>query len=185
MEYEPVKTAKAIKYAVLHPRHTAVNIYNTAQSRYNEFINSDDGYRRGEIFGETVADVAQIVAFGKPNKNVTKTSASNMDRAARGSIEAVKRKGLHRPYIRKSVRQTVEDRGKKTVDSKWRDANTNEGFDGKYDLGHKPGYEFRTMKRWAEEKGMTQKEFNDYMNNPDFYQIENPSLNRNRRFELK
>jgi RHS repeat-associated protein len=185
MVAHPVKTAKAIKYAVLHPRQTAVNIYNTAQSRYNEFINSDDGYRRGEIFGETVADVAQIVAFGKPNKNVTKTSASNMDRAARGSIEAVKSKGLHRPYIRKSVRQTVEAKARRTADGRWIDANTRTPFDGKYDLGHKRGHEFKTMKRRAEEKGMTQKDFNDYMNNPDFYQIEKPSINRSHKYELK
>lgn len=41
------------------------------------------------------------------------------------------------------------------------------------------------MKRRAEEKGMTQKDFNDYMNNPDFYQIEKPSINRSHKYELK
>ncbi len=37
----------------------------------------------------------------------------------------------------------------------------------------------------AMEKGWTQKQFNDYMNNPAFYRIEDPSLNRSRRFEKK
>lgn len=41
------------------------------------------------------------------------------------------------------------------------------------------------MKKWAESIGMSQKQFNDYMNNPCFYQIEHPILNRSHRFEYK
>ena len=36
----------------------------------------------------------------------------------------------------------------------------------------------------AMSKGWTQKQFNDYMNNPDFYQIESPSSNRSHKFEM-
>ena len=32
---------------------------------------------------------------------------------------------------------------------------------------------------------MTQKQFNDYMNNPLFYQIEDPLLNRSHKFEMR
>ena len=41
------------------------------------------------------------------------------------------------------------------------------------------------MKAEAEAKGMTQKEFNDYMNNPDFYQIEDSYNNRSHKYEKK
>ena len=36
----------------------------------------------------------------------------------------------------------------------------------------------------AMEKGWTQKQFNDYMNNPDFYRIEDPHWNRSHKFEM-
>ena len=33
-------------------------------------------------------------------------------------------------------------------------------------------------------EGLTQKQFNDRMNNPDYYQIEDPFSNRGHKFEL-
>ena len=47
-------------------------------------------------------------------------------------------------------------------------------FEGKYDLGHVTGHEFWREQKMAMEKGWSQKQFNDYMNNPDFYRIEDP-----------
>ena len=44
---------------------------------------------------------------------------------------------------------------------------------------------FRREKAKAEVEGLTQKEFNDRMNNPDLYQLEDPSSNRSHRFEMK
>ena len=46
------------------------------------------------------------------------------------------------------------------------------------------GGEFWREKQKAMEKGWTQKQFNDYMNNPDFYRIEDPHLNRSHKFEM-
>ena len=94
-------------------------------------------------------------------------------------------KDLHRPYIRKSTREAVESNALKTADGKFIDPNTGIVIDGKYDLGHKPGNEFRTEKAKAKSEGLTQKEFNDRMNNPDLYQIEDPHTNRSHKFELK
>ena len=56
---------------------------------------------------------------------------------------------------------------------------------GKYDLGHKPGHEFKTEKAKADADGLTQEQFNDRMNNPDLYQIEDPSSNRSHKYEKK
>lgn len=50
-------------------------------------------------------------------------------------------------------------------------------------MGHKPGREFRKEKDNAEAQGMSQRDFNDQQNNPDIYQLEDPSSNRSRRFE--
>ena len=92
---------------------------------------------------------------------------------------------LHRPYIRQSVRAEVESRAQKNEKGQFLDANTGKAIEGKYDLGHKAGHEFRSEKAKAEAEGLTQKEFNDRMNNPDLYQIEDPSTNRSHQFEAK
>lgn len=50
--------------------------------------------------------------------------------------------------------------------------------------GHKPGNDFRREKAKAQKEGLTQKQFNDRMNNPDYYQIESPSSNRSHKYEM-
>lgn len=90
---------------------------------------------------------------------------------------------LHRPYIRSEVRAEVEARAARNEQGQFLDANTGKPIEGKYDLGHKAGHEFRTEQALAEQEGLTQEEFNDKMNDPDLYQIEDPSMNRSHRFE--
>ena len=92
---------------------------------------------------------------------------------------------LHRPYIRSEVRAEVEARAEKNEKGQFLDANTKQPIEGKYDLGHKTGHEFRTEQAKAEKEGLTQEQFNDKMNNPDLYQIEDPSSNRSHQFEAK
>lgn len=94
-------------------------------------------------------------------------------------------KVLHRPYIRKITRAEVEARAPRDAGGRPIDPNTGGPIDGKPDLGHKPGHEFRREKAAAEAEGLSQREFNDRMNNPDLYQLEDPSSNRSRRFEQK
>lgn len=90
---------------------------------------------------------------------------------------------LHRPYIRKEVREQVEAKAEKNVQGQFLDANTKQPIEGRYDLGHKREHEFWHEKQTAEEEGLTQSEFNDKMNNPDFYQIEDPHENRSHSHE--
>lgn len=92
---------------------------------------------------------------------------------------------LHRPYIRVAVREEVENRAEKNENGQFLDANTHQPIEGKYDLGHKTGHEFRTEVRKAESENLTQAQFNDRMNNADLYQIEDPSTNRSHQFEAK
>lgn len=93
--------------------------------------------------------------------------------------------GLHRPYIRKSVRMEVENHALKNEKGQFLDTNTGKPIEGKYDLGHKAGHEFHTAKKEAEEQGLKQSQFNDLQNNPDIFQIEDPSVNRSHAFEQK
>ena len=103
-------------------------------------------------------------------------------RAIENAGEAVQE--LHRPYIRKATREAVESRASRNAAGQFLDANTGTVIEGKYDLGHVTGHEFWREKQMAMEKGWTQKQFNDYMNNPDFYRIEDPHLNRSHKFEM-
>ena len=85
---------------------------------------------------------------------------------------------LERPYIRGEVRQDVEAAADRAPDGRFLDAVKLDPIDGQYDLGHVPDHAFAAMRDSAEAKGWTQGQFNDYMNNPDFYRIENPIYNR-------
>ncbi|WP_366914619.1 GH-E family nuclease [Roseovarius sp.] len=86
---------------------------------------------------------------------------------------------------RKQVRKEVEARTPQTPDGRFIDANTGDPIEGNHDLGHKYGHEFRRekAKAEAEAEGLSQPEFNERMNNPDLYQIEDPINNRGHRFE--
>lgn len=91
---------------------------------------------------------------------------------------------LHRPYIRQDVREEVERRAEKNEQGQFLDANTHEPIEGQYDLGHKAGHEHWREVEQAEKEGLTQEEFNDRMNNPDYYQIEDPHENRSHAHEM-
>ena len=102
---------------------------------------------------------------------------------------------LHRPYIRKSTRQSVELNAD-IVDGRFTDINNPDLqipggkrrnysiAEGEYHLGHKPGHEFWREKAKAEAEGLTQSQFNERMNNPNWYQIEHPSENMSHKHEL-
>lgn len=47
-----------------------------------------------------------------------------------------------------------------------------------WDMGHKPGYEFRKHKKSAQERGISRKQFLDEYNDPSHYRPELPSSNR-------
>ena len=101
---------------------------------------------------------------------------------------------LRRPYIRKSVRISVEQVANIKND-RFMDANDTEKAipggkrrkysiaEGQYHLGHKNDHEFWREKTKAEAEGLTQKQFNDRMNDPNLYQIEDPHENMSHKHE--
>ena len=52
-----------------------------------------------------------------------------------------------------------------------------------WDMGHKPGFEFRKHKASAEKRGIPRKQFLDEHNNPEHYRPELPSSNRSHKGE--
>lgn len=109
---------------------------------------------------------------------------------------------LHRAYIRKSTRADIEritdkkqwefKQDKRNYTKEYhdrvrsghlRDANTGREIRGKVDIGHKSGYEERVMRECAERMHLSQKDYNDLMNNSKLYQFEDHRSNRSHRFE--
>lgn len=128
--------------------------------------------------GETVRAVNTARKIGDVTDDVH-DAAKAIDNTATAA------KKLHRPYIRKSTRQAVEQAAKRAPDGRFLDANTLLPITGKYDLGHVYGHEFWRERDRAMSLGWSQKQFNDYMNNPKFYQIEDPISNRSHKFEMR
>lgn len=89
----------------------------------------------------------------------------------------------HRPYLRKEVKDAIYANAPKDKDGNPLDPNTFGPIMGTPDIGHKPGHEYWREAQKAFKAGLTQSEFNDYMNNPDFYQLENPHNNRSHQYE--
>lgn len=97
---------------------------------------------------------------------------------------------LHRPYVRKSTREKIQAQAEKDglynkETGQYLDYYSKEPIEGKPHLGHKYGCENARAIRWAEEQGLTQKDFNDLMNNPDLYQYEDPASNMSHEHEMK
>ena len=91
---------------------------------------------------------------------------------------------LERPPLRASTKQAIKDAAKKTPDGKYLDANTGEVIDGELVYGHKYGREHRRLVLEATEKGMTQEQFNKWVNNhPEWFQTETKANNVSHRFE--
>lgn len=118
-----------------------------------------------------------------PKSSAAVQTSTKVSHVANATVEKMPVKQLRRPYIRKATRLKAEANARRTPDGRFRDVNTGEPIDGKYHLGHRYDYEFWRMRNRAMAKGLTQKEFNDLMNNPDFYQIEDPISNMGHKFE--
>jgi hypothetical protein len=180
MGRHPIIAAQGVGTALIHLPTTAKAIASGVSADWKS------GSRgQGKVVGGALLAVTMALAPGAEAGNLSKAGeVANAGEKAE-QVGAAAAKELRRPYIRNDVRAEVEARAPQTPDGKFIDPNTGETIEGKYDLGHKPGNEFRTEKANAQAEGLTQKQFNDRMNDPDKYQIESPSSNRSHKFENK
>jgi RHS repeat-associated protein len=150
------------------------------------FVGGAEAVGKGAFKGAEKLIAKKAAAAGEKEavKAAADEGAKTVGEAASKATDAASDHYLHRPYIRDSTRQAAEDAAPKAADGSFIDPNTGKVIDGSYDLGHKPGNEFWREQAKAEGEGLTQKQFNDRMNNPDYYQIEDPSSNRGRQYEM-
>ena len=79
---------------------------------------------------------------------------------------------------------SITARARKLPDGRFVDPNTLLPYDGTPDIGHVWGREHRRLVAEAESRGMSQKQFNDWVNaHPEWFQLECPASNRSHKFE--
>ncbi|WP_227995031.1 HNH/ENDO VII family nuclease, partial [Oceanobacillus sp. CFH 90083] len=109
------------------------------------------------------------------------TSIRNGYKLGKGKID----KTYSRPSgYRKGVRDEAWEKAK-GADGKVRDPGNGKIMNKEepWDMGHKPGYEFRKHQKSAQERGVSRKQFLDEHNNSDHYRPELPSTNRSHKGE--
>jgi hypothetical protein len=100
-------------------------------------------------------------------------------------IGKMRGKGYNRPYLRKKLREEIIANARKTADGKLIDPKTDQIIKGKYHFGHTFGREHRRLIQEALESGLTQEEFNDWINShPKWFGIEDPISNMSHQFEM-
>ena len=131
------------------------------------------------------ADLLHGTDFNSKSSKTIRKGGDEVENVLEKSVSSSsQKKPLHRPYIRKSTKEGVEELPK-GLDGRYIDPRDMKPFDGKPDFGNKPGHEYRKEKTKAEQEGLTQPQFNDRMNNSKLYQWENPHLNRGHKYEQK
>jgi hypothetical protein len=125
--------------------------------------------------------------LSKKAAQMEKTYGSSLDAPVAKDVKVIpdSPEGYNRPYLRESTREEIYNNSPKDSSGRYLDANTGLPIDGKPDIGHKPGHEFWREAKKAYNEGLTQQEFNEKMNNPNLYQLEDPHNNRSHRFEDK
>nr|WP_279323972.1 HNH/ENDO VII family nuclease [Clostridium butyricum] len=138
------------------------------------------------VLGSNFGNVSKKVDdFVDEFKNV-KNSSSSIDDLTNNAYKGVSNPvSYKRPSgFRKGVRDKVWDNAK-NANGDVIDPLTKKVMDKSepWDMGHKPGFEFRKHKKSAEERGIPRKQFLDEHNNPDHYTPELPSSNRGHKGE--
>ena len=137
---------------------------------------------------ETQKLTANIV---NPARNVFTSSADATSKPADKAVDEPKAEGASNPVdysrpsgFRKGVRDESWDNAK-AQDGQVRDPLTDKVMDKNelWDMGHKPGHEFRKHQQSAQERGVSRKQFLDEFNNPENYRPELPSSNRSHKGE--
>lgn len=150
--------------------------------------------------GLSLAAAVPGLAFSKLAKNArAKTNAANAATAGKTAgnsdeiataakeIRAGAPVAAQRVSPSAATKAKIRDAAPKTKDGDFIDPNTGTRVpqEGPFHYGHKPGHEWRCIKEKAARLGWTAQELDDYVNNPDLYQIEDPASNMSHRHEAK
>ena len=158
---------------------------------------AEDALKGADKIGELAGDVGKNAdEFGEVSEDLGKYLDGALDDGAGGiedelnlgrSVEDAGDKGVNysRPSgYRKGVRDKVWENAIED-DGEVRDPLTQEiiNKDDPWQMGHKPGYEFRKHQQSAIKRGISREEFLDEHNNPYHYRPELPGSNLSHKGE--
>jgi Domain of unknown function (DUF4157)/HNH/ENDO VII superfamily nuclease with conserved GHE residues len=134
-----------------------------------------------EDFNEAKAELEGLV----DEQQGTFQERSNLRRDAERLNESLK---LDRPSINESTRRTIERQAEaeslRRPDGTFLDPNTRQPITDQPVVGHKYGLEHRRLALEAQKRGMSQAQFNEWVNNhPEWFQIESKANNESHAFE--
>jgi hypothetical protein len=110
-----------------------------------------------------------------------KKERSEQRKAEEAILESLE---LKRPTLWQSTKDAIKKAAKRNAEGKFLDANTGEVIPGEPVYGHKYGRENRRLILEASEKGMTQEQFTNWVNeHPEWFQTETKANNESHRFE--
>ena len=137
--------------------------------------NSGNVVRVDNLLRETNADGAEVYNFKVDEYHTY--YVGDMHILVHNAGDAYSRPSGFRKGVRDKAWEEVE---KASPDGIVHDPKTGRPMskDEPWDMGHKPGYEFRKHRASARERGITRKQFLDEHNNPSHYRPELPSSNR-------
>jgi hypothetical protein len=94
---------------------------------------------------------------------------------------------LERPSLRESTKRAIEAKAPREETPPYRFLDRqSRPIDGEIHYGHKYGHEHRRLALEAQEKGMNQAQFNDWVNDhPEWFQIESAEENLSHQFEKR
>jgi hypothetical protein len=91
---------------------------------------------------------------------------------------------LRRPYLRVNTKKSIHNAANRASDGTYLDPNTGDPIEGKFHYGHKYGHEHRRLTKEAEQLGMDQRKFNEWVNShPEWFQIEDAKSNMSHNYE--
>ena len=90
-----------------------------------------------------------------------------------------------RVKLRQSVKEQLLERQPRNIEGQIIDPNNGKVIEGNYDIGHKPGHEWRNNKIEYEKQGFTYKQVIEAEDNSVNYHLEAPGSNKSHKYEKK
>lgn len=140
--------------------------------------------------GLSLASARPDLAFRKVSTSVQAGVAAQRAAADAAHVARITKQiqsgadpAMNRVVLKYQTRAMIEAQAPKDELGFYIDPNTRRPIVGKPDIGHKPGYEWRCIQAKARFEGWSRQQLIDFANNPNHYQLEDPSSNRGRAFE--
>jgi len=165
---------------------TGVDIFIATQennTNANIYVATQENNANADIFVSILGGIIGVDIYVPTSQNNLTGGFSPI--SGNDLLRVITSNSLKRPSnFRKNVRDEVWENAK---DDKGdvRDPGTKEIMDKNmsWDMGHKPGYEFRKLVDWIFRLGKSRKDLLNKYNDPKYYRPETPSTNRSHKLE--